>query len=48
MVEVDFADVGHLLGCALFVEAIDRNKRAMLELTNPHICKDLLSDSGLA
>ena len=48
MVEVYLANIGHLLGRALFVEAVNWDERALLELADANALKDFLCNCGLA
>ena len=45
MIEVDFSDVGHLLGRALFIEAVQWNERALIVVPDSDAFKNLLGDS---
>lgn len=48
MVEVDVANVCHLLLCALLVEAVDWDERALLVLTHSNALKNLFAHCCLA
>ena len=45
MVEVDIANVGHLLRCAFFIEAINWDQSALFVVTDTNAFKNLVSDS---